>query len=443
MKRPRKDQAAAEPEPATRPRRAARKPSAPEFFIYYMPEGKGGERVKRGSVPVDVDVEEHIEAREDCEPGLYRVEKRIGGEVTREVYWYTKEEDAPALDLPEDEGEGDDLAAPFEPARGHEQSAPYIPLADAQHMATEAARRAVAEALRTQQPTTADGTLLTPQGVLSLRKEIIEEEERRRREISEEVERRMRDLTATQTPARVERAPRIEPTDPVMSAVAELAKSDPTLAARIADSVFPTNEESGTLDRIVRAGMENPQSAMTLIGAVFGQLNNLVNTWRNRNAAPNGNAPAETAQTAPAQAAPPFPPAIQHVLEVIGEDAINFAPDDELEADEPHGGVLRACDACLDATKANPEHGALLNVILSLTPLEIAAFISGRAGLPFPGFEQLRVGGFEYLAKLQTADEYFRELKRALLLRQAGEPETPTPDVANNGHKPAETKAAA
>ncbi len=78
--------------PDERPQRARRKPTQPKLHIAFMPEGRGGPREDKGSVPLEVDVEAHIEERTDCEPGLYRIEKKRSGEFSGEVLWYTKED---------------------------------------------------------------------------------------------------------------------------------------------------------------------------------------------------------------------------------------------------------------------------------------------------------------------------------------------------------------
>lgn len=69
-----------------------RKRGEPKLFISFLPDGKGGAKEEKGSVPLDVDVESHIEERTDCEPGLYRIEKKRGGEFSGEVLFYTKED---------------------------------------------------------------------------------------------------------------------------------------------------------------------------------------------------------------------------------------------------------------------------------------------------------------------------------------------------------------
>lgn len=95
MKKPIKHQESteAEPEsaPGSTPARHRRERGEPKLFISYLPDGKGGPREEKGSVPLEVDVEAHIEERTDCEPGIYRIEKKRGGGFTGEVMFYTKE----------------------------------------------------------------------------------------------------------------------------------------------------------------------------------------------------------------------------------------------------------------------------------------------------------------------------------------------------------------
>ncbi len=86
------DQRAAGQSPNERPQRTRRKPVQPKLHISFLPEGRGGVREDKGSVPLEVDVEAHIEERTDCEAGLYRIEKKRSGEFSGEVLWYTKED---------------------------------------------------------------------------------------------------------------------------------------------------------------------------------------------------------------------------------------------------------------------------------------------------------------------------------------------------------------
>lgn len=83
-----------------RPRRANRKPAEAQQYISFLPDGKGSAGVRKGSVPLEVDVEAHIEERTDCEPGLYRIERKRGGEFSGDVFFYPKEENSErGLDL--------------------------------------------------------------------------------------------------------------------------------------------------------------------------------------------------------------------------------------------------------------------------------------------------------------------------------------------------------
>lgn len=95
-------------------RRVRRARSEPKLYICFLPEGKGGPRVDKGSVPIESDVEQHIEERSDCEPGLYRIEKKRSGEFSGDVLFYTKE-DAVSRRVPlerEEEYDAIDFAPP-------------------------------------------------------------------------------------------------------------------------------------------------------------------------------------------------------------------------------------------------------------------------------------------------------------------------------------------
>src|SRR6185503_2544650 len=71
-------------------RRTRRTRAEPKLYISFLPEGRGGPREEKGSVPLEVDVEAHIEERSDCEPGEYRIEKKRSGEFSGEVLFYQK-----------------------------------------------------------------------------------------------------------------------------------------------------------------------------------------------------------------------------------------------------------------------------------------------------------------------------------------------------------------
>lgn len=94
MRQPKSDTEGTEQQTGGSRARAPRRPSEPEYFFYLMPEGKRGPRLSKGKCPADDDPELYIEESSQCEPGLYRIEKRKGGEIQGQVYYFTKEEDA-------------------------------------------------------------------------------------------------------------------------------------------------------------------------------------------------------------------------------------------------------------------------------------------------------------------------------------------------------------
>jgi hypothetical protein len=84
----------------------------PKLYISFLPDGKGGPRIDKGSVPLELDVEDHIEERSDCEPGHYRIEKKRSGEFSGEVRFYEKEEarlDASTSDFVNEDFESESL----------------------------------------------------------------------------------------------------------------------------------------------------------------------------------------------------------------------------------------------------------------------------------------------------------------------------------------------
>lgn len=84
--------------------RPKRRPAEPKLYIHFLPEGKGGPKVDKGSVPLEVDFEAHIEERSDCDPGLFRIEKKRSGEFSGEVLFYEKNSPSDS-DAAEDEFE--------------------------------------------------------------------------------------------------------------------------------------------------------------------------------------------------------------------------------------------------------------------------------------------------------------------------------------------------
>jgi hypothetical protein len=79
-------------------------------------------------VPLEVDVEDHIEERSDCEPGMYRIEKKRSGEFSGEVLFYTKQDDGiSSVAEPDDDVSSDENSpAEFAPRVGESLSASDI-----------------------------------------------------------------------------------------------------------------------------------------------------------------------------------------------------------------------------------------------------------------------------------------------------------------------------
>lgn len=143
MKKPENDPQAGAQEPVERPRRAARRSSAEEFHIYFLPDGKRGERVRKGSVPLDDDPSDVIEERSEWPAGLYRIEKRKGGEFAKEICFYTKDEGADLLAGELGPEGGGDLPAEFiQPAGASDDDARIVKLVNAVMDARERRERA-------------------------------------------------------------------------------------------------------------------------------------------------------------------------------------------------------------------------------------------------------------------------------------------------------------
>jgi hypothetical protein len=119
MSQPEPEQQTNEVTASERGTHAGRKPVVAEFYIYFCPDGKSGERIKKGSLPLDVDFEEHIDERTDLDAGLYRIEKRKSGLFPKDICYYTKPAMRKAMasyDAPDDDDDVD-LLETSEPPR--------------------------------------------------------------------------------------------------------------------------------------------------------------------------------------------------------------------------------------------------------------------------------------------------------------------------------------
>jgi hypothetical protein len=187
---------------------------------------------------------------------------------------------------------------------------------------------------------------------------------------------------------------------------APLAANNATLAEKLMERAFP-EEAKGTW---VSDLFAHPQETMTLVGMVLDRVERIFRPQANGNGNGNGHqlTPAPTVNQM-------LPPAMLAVLDVIGEDILNFEPGEDGELSE---SVWRAADAIVDAAEGNAEVKQRLDALLAMSPMEIYQLLSGQAGLPVQGIEHLRIVGYEYIAKKKDADVFFRELKQAVKIQQ-------------------------
>lgn len=207
---------------------------------------------------------------------------------------------------------------------------------------------------------------------------------------------------------------------------------DNVLATKILERVMPEESQTTWMGDL----LAHPQEAMTLLQVLLDRLDR----WFGNRGTPSnmngGNGLALPPVPSPPSLNQLLPPPIVSVLEIIGEDVMNFEPaenDDEISA-----SVYRAADAILDATEAAPQLGQMFDQLFSDSPVEIVKLVSGQKGIQQQGIEQLRVVGYEYIAKKKDADMYFRELKQAVKTgfeeREARKSEPPPPGGnANTG----------
>jgi hypothetical protein len=409
MKRTAAEQEDAEGGADARKSRPANRPKVER--IYITPCDENDEAAGEShAIPKSVDYERYI--KKNFPEGRYKVEARKGGQLP--PLWSTFVNNVPPAAALADTGDGDEGGEDL----GDDLSL-ELSLEAEDRIARKAARAALLAVERARPPAQSN----TLQESFAVYDAIVAREERNRARLLEEIR------AQTPPPARVERAPRAEVSDPVMTLAAEVARSNPDLAARVVESVFPSGDGDGLPGQLFRAAAEHPQ--------IVNQVLNTASAVAQRIAAmfaPKQPAPQPGGATAPLTApAVELPPSIQSALGVVCDEALNYVPgedDDEL-SDE----VARARDAVMDAIKADPQHALALGLILNATPGEIVNILSGRVAPPIPGCETMRLRGFHYIAKKKDADMFFRELKAAIVDANESEEaaQEDVPEVANNG----------
>ncbi len=240
---------------------AKRKPLEIKWHINTVPEVDGEASAFIGSLPVEDDPESHVEAKESVEAGqLCRIVKGDGRGKIITSYRYRKlGDDGRAVALGLEADETDEAAAPF--AGG----APLLTLADAQSIADEAVRRALAKSAE-QTQAGAPSLFAQMEAVQDRDARIIERRDQDRAKMLEE----FRAEHARLNPATKRGERETSGNDPIMGVMADLAKNDPALAAKLVEHVFPSKED-GFLSTVGRSMAEsvlsNPQTAQMAIGA--------------------------------------------------------------------------------------------------------------------------------------------------------------------------------
>lgn len=176
------------------------------------------------------------------------------------------------------------------------------------------------------------------------------------------------------------------------------------LAEKLIDRVMPEETKTTWMGDL----LAHPQEAMSLLGVLLDRVERIFGAHGPQ--PPNGN--GAHAALPPPSLNQMLPPPVLAVLEIIGEDVMNFEPAEE--DGELSDSVYRATDAILDAAETDVTVEQVLKSILSMSPVEIGKLISGQAGIAQPGMEHLRIVGYEYIAKKKDVDVFFRQLKQAV-----------------------------
>lgn len=212
---------------------------------------------------------------------------------------------------------------------------------------------------------------------------------------------------------------------------APLAASDPSLAAKLMDRVFPEEEKSTWVADLLK----HPQEALQLLGLGMQLLQQTF-----FKGGPSGPAGSHGQPVSTPTLNEQLPPPVLALIDQIAADVLNYEPlgssDDESDGEQEYGeSVWRSADAVVDEIERTPQVAVLLN----LSPSELCRLLSGQAGLQVPGVEHLRLVGYEYIGKKKDADQFFRELKEAVATHPrlpAAGPVGPTVNAADTAPAP-------
>jgi hypothetical protein len=194
------------------------------------------------------------------------------------------------------------------------------------------------------------------------------------------------------TPApvtRVEREENPAPVDPYILILADHLKENGELKNRVIDFIFsrePASEESGGLAGIAKSALADPAASLQLFTGIVQGVSLLMQLRQS----PQQSAPAEAQPNAPQiaqQHAPPASP-LAPVLQVVVEDCTSDAP------------VDRAHDVIESLLKSNPQHVTQIQMVFSLSPVEVLNAVA-------------QLTGARYLPRLPHAVRWVDELKES------------------------------
>lgn len=399
----------AEPTPSERPPRAKRKAVQPKLYINFLPNGKRStpaEFEDKGSVPLEVDVELHIEERTDCEPGLYRIERKRSGEFSGEVLFYPKEDfqgGAPlGFDSPGKERDEEQTAASTSDDTRLAQM-----VAGAVNAALDARDRR--ERATQGQPSTID--------MVRELDELAERRADRERQRSAEIRQEIAAMLPKESPSQQQN----------QFGVFSAMLGD---ALKLVDQVAPireaTQEDRGVMREILdtaRDAINSPNTGPAIGTLVRGAAQRLVQRPAAPTAPHNGHAPQATskpsptiAATAPAREAP-APESTEHEG---AEDRLQIVTEDlsvDMVEDRPVAAAVRDIESLIED---EPERLPAIQALIAAPVEQLRSVLAQN--VPNSAEVLAAPHGLEWLAALQI------EVARRLNLTQ------PFVDPSANGH---------
>jgi hypothetical protein len=330
---------------ATKPK-AAPRPKVEKIYIFKVEEDGAGNEVKGedcGSFPSGYDFERHI--RNNLPYGRYRIECRVGGQLPAK--WITTFDYVEPLRRVVEDDDDDDLDLETD-------NAPGVTLADVARVSSEVAAQTIAKVLEATRPA------VSSDDIDARVDRIMERRKQERAEMLAEVREEFARLNPT--PKRGEREA-VTDNDPIMGAVAEIAKSNPALAERVVESVFPTKDE-GWMGTLSNAAMNNPQAATQILGGVLAVGQQLFGSFFKR--APTEG--AGQAAAAPSETAAPVeqPDPVLVMLEPM-RPLVEFIAA-ELVNNEDYDQTLMAV---AQAAERNPQLGLGLAALAQMSSVEV------------------------------------------------------------------------